>query len=192
MALLIGFVICFTILITSLYLAYYRTLQEAEIFLSKHTISANEKIRVFLNEIKLSLEDISKHKKNCNVRTHDALKRLVLNEPQISIAYFKTKDTQCASIEQFQFTAIPNIEKPNFILEGPNQIKDILQNAFILQLNHKDKKIGVIFPRRILDKLLHEPTNSFVQHTLFNERTKNTNLPHSICVGNGRFIWCFY
>lgn len=173
-ALLIGFITCLTILLASLYLAYEKTLHEAEIFLYQHTITANEKMRVFLNKIKLSLDDINKHGNSCDKFIHNALHRFVLNEPQVSIAYFYNGAEKCASIENFQFNALPKNIGPKFTLEGPIQIEDILQNAFLLQANHQGKSTGVIFPKRILSELLHESSQSFVRHTLCNDKTKKT------------------
>ena len=168
-----GFATCLLVISLALYLAYLETNREAKQLLDDQAKSLKMITKQFFQKTLLSLEKIDKQQLDCKRQTNQ-LTQLVLNEPEISIAYLKNSDDACATIKNFDFNSLPSYQTSAkaTILSGPLKIPGIIQNAYAIRLVRPTYEIGAIFPKQILNEFIINRSDPLIRISLIdNDKT---------------------
>lgn len=166
-----GLLCCTAIIMLAVYLAYLKTYSEAEQLLNKTVTRIQDNAQQFFQETLDALKPLIKTKDICSANTENTLKKVVLNDTEISIAYINTPQKQCATIKPFQYDLLSKIKNSQQQLAGPLHINDIVQNAYAIRLKQNNIELGAVFPLYVLKAHINKFTQDpFLNIQLFNNK----------------------
>lgn len=167
-AFLSGLFLCLAISLLFIYIAYGKTHQLGQQYLDENIKQAQVKLEAILNQSQTFLSQLSPTAASCTAATQKALKKIVLNDTNISIAYIHGNHYQCATIKNFKRPQKLSNTSANLI--GPIHIDGIISNAYILKLNRANNtEVGAVLPSYALEGAFAELNHHYIDISLRNK-----------------------
>lgn len=163
---------CLIILYLAVMLAYFETQGEAENYLQNKTKLYQSRLLNFFSKTTDSLNQIRAKHQQCNQQTKVDLKTFILNQPEISIAYLKYDQSNCASLDSFDMPQMTERKQQNHHFIGPLNITGIYGNAFGVVSKQAKLEAAALFPGYVIEEKTITNTNGDIGFSIIKQGQK--------------------